>query len=46
MIAGILLVAEPSLGRMMSIVTQSSAPLRSASIPGCGMNTRSRIAAL
>ena len=46
MIAGILLVELPSLGRMMSIVTQSIAPLRSWSIPGCGMNTRSWIAVL
>jgi hypothetical protein len=45
MIAGILFVELPSPGRMMSIVIQSSWPLRSASIPGCGMNTRSRTAA-
>jgi hypothetical protein len=46
MIAGILLAALLSLGRMMSAVIQSIWPLRSWSIPGCGMNTRSRIAAL
>ena len=44
MIAGTLTAGPDSLGRMMSAVTKSILPLASWSVPGCGMNTRSRTA--